>query len=62
LTNTFNKQSPKMTITKWLMRYTAQDIQKSITGNGWSFGNEILYKMCRNNSDHKITDVIISKV
>jgi hypothetical protein len=51
-----------MTITKWLMRYTAQDIQKSITGNGWSFGNEILYKMCRNNSDHKITDVIISKV
>ena len=30
-----------------------QDIQNSITGNRWSFGNEILYEMCRKNPKHK---------
>jgi|GEM_PF-6987074 hypothetical protein len=32
-----------------------QDIQNSITGNRWSFGNEILYEMCRKNPKHKNT-------
>lgn len=39
-----------------------QDIQNSITGNRWSFGNEILYEMCRKNPKHKNSDVIVGKV
>lgn len=39
-----------------------QDIQKCIAGNGWSFGNEILYEMCCKNSEHKSADEIVGKV
>lgn len=41
---------------------TIQDIQKCIAGNGWSFGNEILYEMCRKNPDHNKADVIVGKI
>lgn len=41
---------------------TIQDIQKCIDGNGWSFGNEILYEMCRKNPDHNKAAVIVGKV
>ncbi|MBB6698663.1 hypothetical protein [Clostridium algidicarnis] len=39
-----------------------QDIQKCIAGNGWSFGNEILYEMCGKNRKHKNADVVVGKV
>lgn len=39
-----------------------QDIQKCINGNGWSFGNEILYEMCSKNPKHKNAGVVVGKV
>lgn len=39
-----------------------QDIQKANEGNRWSFGNKILYDMCRENPDHTCPEVIIGKV
>jgi hypothetical protein len=39
-----------------------QDIQKCIAGNGWSFGNEILYDMCRNNPNHNSAEIIVGKL
>ena len=41
---------------------TIQDIQKCIAGNGWSFGNEILYEMCRKYPEHNKADIIVGKV
>ncbi len=39
-----------------------QDIKRCIAGNGWSFGNEILYEMCRKSPEHKSADEIVGKV
>jgi len=41
---------------------TIQDIQKCIAGNRWSFGNEILYEMCRKHPEHNKADIIVGKV
>lgn len=39
-----------------------QDIQKANAVNRWSFGNDILYDMCRNNPDHNCPEVIVGKL
>jgi len=38
------------------------DIKKANEGNKWSFGNGILYDMCRENSEHICAEVIIGKI
>lgn len=39
-----------------------QDIQKCTLRNEWSFGNDILYDMCRKDPEHRNTDVILGKI
>lgn len=39
-----------------------QQIEKAMQNNAWHFGNEILYKMCKENFEHKNDQHILSKV
>jgi len=38
------------------------DIDKGLSSKEWDLGNEVLYKLCKENFDHKETDKIIAKV
>lgn len=40
----------------------AKQVEASSNKNIWSFGNTILYDMCKNNPLHKETDIIVGKV
>ena len=37
-------------------------IENALQSNEWDFGNEILYKLCRENFEHDENDKIIAKV
>lgn len=41
---------------------TVDDIQEAISNKLWDFGNQVLYKLCAENPDHKSDDVIVAKV
>lgn len=39
-----------------------QDIEKCISGNAWSFGNNVLYDMCYKNPKHNNAEIIVGKL
>jgi hypothetical protein len=38
------------------------DIQRCIVGNGWNYGNDVLYEMCRKNPIHNNAEIIVGKI
>lgn len=43
-------------------KLSAIQIKNAMKNNVWHFGNEILYKMCRENFEHKNDEFILSKI
>lgn len=41
---------------------TKEEIEKALENNVWDYGNEILYKICKDNFEHKKYDYILAKV
>jgi hypothetical protein len=39
-----------------------EEIERCLYGNGWDFGNRILYEMCEENPYHKSANIIVGKV
>lgn len=43
-------------------KLSIEDVEKAMRNNVWHFGNEILYKMCRENFEHITNQHILAKV
>ncbi len=43
-------------------KLSKNEIEKAMQNNVWHFGNEILYKMCKENFEHKQDEHILAKV
>lgn len=42
--------------------FSKEEIQRCIDGNGWDFGNSILYEMCKKNPYHQSAEVVVGKI
>ena len=45
-----------------MIRISKENIEKGLSFTEWDFGNEVLYKLCKENFEHKEKDKIIAKV